>query len=620
MKNVACAILVCVIYCNSLPVSAQFTITGRSNLIYFADAGNINSDKGQYLVPLIENQIRKLKFFVPGNLVSGDSMFSTVSNLNMLASKRAIDSSFFKVLDYFDNARATIVRDSLLKQVKNADSLIRHRVQGNQFFLKININILNSLIEYQFTLFPVINTSGKVYPDLSRYRYYSVFIDPLNPNYKSKLELALKNIFTEANKPPEPILLMGNEKCDSVIYLEKSRRYEFQASEIDDDTLLDQVKYFWRISDDSSTTSIFSSPQDKNQFYIPHKNGSFEIQLRVFDGIQDSTKKFAVLVEDKPRINLTLRDPRKWEFHRNTLNLYSRQKSYDGGDFYNDDPVLNITTDADDSNSISFELLRAKSYGILDTATHLEKVPISRGAGPAPDDYDYTISGAGASINRDSLHVFSYQINPTDFDKTKNVGIPIPSTDYLKLTVRRHGISSSEIIRIKYHKISPISVFMQQGYAFGREGDNESRFITSLPGVNWSFKSFDIGLSAGLSSKDNYSVFNGKFNYLYLWKFYLMSKPMHYKSIYYAPGLASYNHSYFVTTPRGGAFRANSFGVNMAISIISGDGIFQSSNKPDLILGYYFANKNGNGNTRNTDLKMYEIALRFNFLLEKRVK
>ncbi len=121
-------------------------------------------------------------------------------------------------------------------------------MQDNQFFLTININPFNNLIEYQFILYKIDTAGENVihYMKLQNYRATSVFIDPTNQDYKAKIKTALRQVITEANEPPVSFVTFHNKRVSDTIFAEQGH-INLIADAIDDDSSPDQLTYKWEI-------------------------------------------------------------------------------------------------------------------------------------------------------------------------------------------------------------------------------------------------------------------------------------------------------------------------------------------------------------------------------------
>jgi hypothetical protein len=439
-------------------VDSSFHINRGVNLLYYVD-NSFNSN--QFLIPFIETELKQM----------GDKydkqrrkLFSSVDGINYYVSA---DSASNKVALFFDMFRK--VDPKFNERIEARDSSIFNRIKKAQFFLKININAFNNLLEYQFVLVKIEVGAGNDdnFFQLSNYRTASTFIDPNSQDYKTKLRNCLHQLIAETNEQPIPVVYHDNEiiNDDATVYTAPGL-FTLQADATDSDSDPEQLRYKWTIShlkDGRSWSDVLSVENRKLQVNITD-TGTFFIDLLVSDGVNFIPRSYWVISKPPPSLSISASDKAPL-FYNGTLFLYSFHRKFKDNDFSSlfrkvkevTAPVydnqnwtllkskLQVNSTVWDSRRISFYQIRFDK--IADSIVNYREIP------------------SGMSLFRFQPSPFSPKdlLGPFYFDVLMNVkpeeNIVAPSTHYFKATVDDNGVKSSYNFNIQIAKISRFSPY-----------------------------------------------------------------------------------------------------------------------------------------------------------------
>lgn len=270
------------VFAGSAPISADTT---APKLLYVVEGTQ------SYLIPYIE---RKLK-----NLRRPDSdilLYDSVASLNTLTVIASIQATLIDALSeaYTGNIspQFKVQRDSARK--------FSNFLQNYQSVLAIKVAPLQDLVEYQFTLYDIINEGFNI-----RYRNSSsIFIDPRSSHYQADLTRGLDQVFELANKKPRVNLTANKNRIDQTYYLTVGDTLLLQPI-IDDESVEGDRIYFWTqlIKD---TIKVPIEPSRKDQFLKNLQPGKYTLFFNVSNGINYSITDTIILhVYTRPLLTIT---------------------------------------------------------------------------------------------------------------------------------------------------------------------------------------------------------------------------------------------------------------------------------------------------------------------------
>lgn len=285
-------------------LDSSFKILSGSNLLYSYDLTGTNNNA--FMIPFIELSLKQLT--IDKNRKEAN-LFDSITNLNLLLAKKEISSKIMKAFLYFDRSR-TILKETDLDNQK-IEKEITTALKKNDYFLLININTLNTLIEFQFILFKIVkpvdnNTLGDI--DQTIYRTSSVFVDPNNSDYKDKIIFALKQIFYESDDEPEPVIIRTNKEASKPSYVLKNIQFTLTASQKDDDSPLEQMTYKWDVINPDGTIFFIPDPFNKNLTLKLEDDGEYKIRLSVNDGIKTGFKSYTFITAERPSVSVRFKN------------------------------------------------------------------------------------------------------------------------------------------------------------------------------------------------------------------------------------------------------------------------------------------------------------------------
>src|SRR6185437_11127184 len=149
--------------------------------------------------------------------------------------------------------------------------------------------------------------------------------NPIEPDYKSKLKTALRQLIREANEPPVPTVYFKNKAVIDTIFTQVGE-FTLNTSAADIDSPSDQLTYNWDVG---RPPRIFFSQSGKKLEVLARDTGIVTVTLTVSDGINDTVKFYHVVVKNKPIVEI-LR-PKRYaedEFVNNRFILYSYHKTF----------------------------------------------------------------------------------------------------------------------------------------------------------------------------------------------------------------------------------------------------------------------------------------------------
>jgi len=499
--------------------TSSYDVTRGSNILYYVES---SLKKNQYLIPFIESELKAMR---DQNDFQKRPLFNSVQSFDFLTSGDKINDTLIST--YLTIHKDTEQHQHSEKEIEERKRIVEH-LKDNQFFLKIDINVLNNLIEYQFVLYKIQTnpTNEFDYLELENYRTTSVFINPIEPDYKSKLKTALRQLIREANEPPVPTVYFKNKAVIDTIFTQVGE-FTLNTSAADIDSPSDQLTYNWDVG---RPPRIFFSQSGKKLEVLARDTGIVTVTLTVSDGINDTVKFYHVVVKNKPIVEI-LR-PKRYaedEFVNNRFILYSYHKTFKFNDISSvvnlnrsvnlagdDDfsrwskiiPELDIITSANEDH-IGIKVLKFNKSGEDSVSNYSEKfLPY------LSSQYYWQLSDESALFNLEYLGKKPYRINkpikdslPRLYRYTFSVyennnsieTIKIPNTRYFKVVVYDHGIENSTDFLIQFKKISRFrAVFNASFFAIYA---NNTSYPFTLNGLGCEYLLFD-----GVSIEGNFGT------------------------------------------------------------------------------------------------------------------
>lgn len=518
-----------------------FTIQTGARIVYLVE--NTSGTKNQFLIPVIESELKKLNDTLQRNI------FESVNGLNYLLAGNEANGRLKAIMWTFSKNFFHFAPNPALDR---QNKLIVQELKKSQFFLKININSLNSLLEFQFILFRI--TPGvfkkKNFLDLPYYRTTSVFIDPSKTDYSEKLRIAIKQVIIEANVAPNPYVTINNNILRDTIYVEPGH-FTLNAEANDQDSFDDQLSYEFsgvRINPDSITRKY------PDKLYVAGKKldiyintfGQLNLNLKVSDGINNAYRHYCIFIVQKPIIviNYTPRLNRDVNFiNGNTYALYSYHRSFKTNDFtslieikektksrfqnafYYDDwsvliPRLSISSDVVHSYQLS---LSSTKYNIQgdSIARKQEKDIHFVGTTSGGDINDYfQLLGKHENLVDSTKyekwfprqHNFEYSIWINNHAKEK---VPNPSVQLLKIAAFNQGISNYTSMRLQFHRVSRLNPSITESFNFFKLRGKPLNFFLLGAGAEYILlPQLKIsGFCGSMSPIDNNASYRGSFFY-----------------------------------------------------------------------------------------------------------
>ena len=287
----------------------------KYNLLYAVDITK-NTDDSNFLIPTIENILRRFKF--PDK--NRSPRFNHITNINRLREDKEINLYITEVFeDYLSNNNVDF---DLSKDRKSSKEEVIKKILGHKDFLYIKIrNLEDRFIEYQFYRYLVNSQSALKaveilaqkdklhYGDLPVHEFISssstfLKLDEEFSLQINKLEKALKQVFCETNKKPLGKINTIYKIEKDTVHFSKGDTIKLSAQVIDYDSRREFFSYSWRQikMNDSQVAIELRDDQIHQEFVINHTD-TFQIGLIVNDGIMDSEeKKITIIVIEKPKL------------------------------------------------------------------------------------------------------------------------------------------------------------------------------------------------------------------------------------------------------------------------------------------------------------------------------
>lgn len=478
----------------------SLAINRGDNLVYFVE--NYSGEKNQYLVPFIESELKNLKDKTEGEELN---LFQEVKSLNLLVSGEKTNQNLIQAIGIFNKNNIDFNTD---KNAIKQNALIVEKLKDQDWFLKININTLNNLIEYQFVLFKIekpLHRHTFPFIKLDNYRTTSIFIDPTSLDYKDKIKRALRQVIIEANRAPVPYLVYKNKKASDTIIVEPGH-ITLAADATDEDSSPDQLTYKWELS---QAGSKFVNKQSGKKFNIDlYKPYVLNLLLIVNDGVNYISKKYILLVVQKPTIAIWQPTEESIEFNNYTYHLYANRRFFNfikfPGLFNISDktqnvpkkdnikpdwskliPEIRFITVAGKEEQIAFSMI---NYKVEEDSISNYKEKLIPFVSLAGTPWKLTDEGSLFNLRKESIkpyHPDSNYIPPYYIhtyaiyvrkNQTKN--IKTGTIKSFKITAQSYNDSDSENFQIQFHRISRTSLFFDETLFLGLQNAVDNHLLS----------------------------------------------------------------------------------------------------------------------------------------------
>lgn len=318
---------------NTLNISAQ-TDSNKSIVLF--------TDDKPYLIPLIESTL--LNFQEEGQQ---SPYFNRVTNLSRVLENLQDEQ-------VADEVRGILAKNRFLsidaeEQNSTARIELSRVLSSYNYFLKININPLVELIEYQFILYEVVYTNTTNEIDSSSFNRLSFdleapisnlsfFINPKELSYEKTIINNLKKLFPEVNSKPQiTSLFSAKTPFENNVY-----RWVVTDTLItnpiifDPDDDLEDLSVNLRVASFNNDTNelgefkanqpgVFIGEKGKQKVLAFETQGYYRIKMNVSDPNANSADKFFdIFIYEKPLIFM----PQKVFYVYDFLNNWTRGNEY----------------------------------------------------------------------------------------------------------------------------------------------------------------------------------------------------------------------------------------------------------------------------------------------------
>lgn len=272
------------LFCSINILNAQALVENNQTLLVFAEDND-------FLLPHVIEMLSDIK-----DVKTGKRIFGKVINLNRYKDDIQYQLTFSEVFHYF-SSESKLLEDS--KDAVNLKKQITDGLTDHNLFLKIKINSLNELLEYQCSLFKVLKNetqNSNSFPIIdvnSPISDISFFIDPRSHDYESTLNNHIIRLFPQTNSPPISKIRINNTyRSNTIQYFAVGDTLLIDGlASLDIDTSRNKLQYFWSQIDPRGNLNvnldelIDLDPFAEKQEIVVKNPGVYFIGLRVYDGI-----------------------------------------------------------------------------------------------------------------------------------------------------------------------------------------------------------------------------------------------------------------------------------------------------------------------------------------------
>ncbi len=611
--------------------------------------------EGEFLLPFIESQLRTFTF--------ADSpkkqIFSTVENFAILNYPKKIRASFSSYINKNNHVGADIEKSDVSYKIDS--ELITYLLNSN-YYLEININKFNSILEYEFILFNISKKDDKEkhknvnkpnqLPELNyyNYRFASVFINPDHDDYKEKLTQSLKQLISEATSPPIPVISFNDKNYsgnDSTIYIESNKTNTLSAFTIDHDCPQENIKLQWKDiyrymneQDTIGTISQHIDNKDKVQ-NIQLDSGKYYFYLSASDGINNVKKKYTIYSIPKASIgvnnvrtdlmeklfhNFKLKDVLTFNKNEAVFDKYSFTDNITNSPddlyiFYSKNYRLiynsyhfNILTPIQDHNNIDFYYYKKPSTD----SPKFTKQKLSDTTGRyILDDNEYYYKYNSTSTVSDppyvQLYKYNYEIRPKDIDGYFVKKIPL--IDKIMVNITNKGIINTQFINIHYHRLHKASFTINTSLFSESYNHHNELYAEVQAGISFHLKHFTLYSMVGSQSRNGLTDYylNYKFDKFTSLKEGVLVNLIHFNN---SALLFNYNIRYAPVYDNGlnylvNRILQNGVGLNFRFNLFN-------NSKNNFLFNPFMNYYVGRGTTTDNTLYSFELGFRFDILFEKK--
>jgi hypothetical protein len=268
---------------------AKDTIPARhtpAKLVYVVEGDQ------KFLIPYIERKLKNLR-----RRNSDELLYDSVVSLNILSVTPTIEARLFDILSATYGGKLTPAFDTQRKQAQ--DTYTKY-LRNFESVLSIKVTPLQDLVEFQFTLYAIIDSGN----NLQYQNSSSVFIDPRSGHYQADVNRGLDQVFEEANKQPSFTITSNLAKYGNTYFLTSDDTLLLQPI-VDDESVEEDRIYFWK----QDTTDKVQAPVEgskKNQFFKNLRPGRYHLHFKVSNGINYSnTESIRIYVYTKPLLRVS---------------------------------------------------------------------------------------------------------------------------------------------------------------------------------------------------------------------------------------------------------------------------------------------------------------------------
>jgi len=206
----------------------------------------VNFQNKEYFAPDILNCLNKLQKQTDGSRKT----FDKIIVLNQLNSHITEQAGIKELTDYFKT-------ESQYRDIANSAKMLYDTIAqylgSYTSYLDININLINDLVEIQFSLYNnIINndnlnfpTKDPLYPD----KYQSALFIPQESNYFQLIDKSIKQLFPETNLPPTLVILVNEQRTstDNEIHFATGDTIMLDGSlSFDPDSRNEDLEFRWK--------------------------------------------------------------------------------------------------------------------------------------------------------------------------------------------------------------------------------------------------------------------------------------------------------------------------------------------------------------------------------------
>lgn len=165
----------------------------------------IYAESNDYLLPMIEKELMQVSFYENKDLI-----YLKVNNLNYINSGIFGEKQINNAIKYLSGVNLSL--DDSARFIKDK---VTAEILQNNLFLKVKINELNNLLEFQFALYEIVGKNISINTSNQK-AAVDIFIDIQHDDYGRKIKDAIKTLFPLSNKPPFALI----EVVDYIQYKE----------------------------------------------------------------------------------------------------------------------------------------------------------------------------------------------------------------------------------------------------------------------------------------------------------------------------------------------------------------------------------------------------------------